>query len=392
MATGELSIVFGGDTSFGMDCGWMFRGVDGLLQSADLRFLQLEEPKLARETEAAGPDRTTAALAPLVGRADLLTLAGNHLYDLGEQGVRDTVDWCRANGIACCGAGSSLREAEAPAFAEKNGVRVGVLAWNAVGPRSCFAGEHKGGSAYIDFVRAYVPEEEQDPDRLENDVWSLKQPLTLSGSFRGRNFPEPASLERMAEQIRAAKEQCDVLIAYFHKGHVHRIAALGDYERLLSRLALDSGADAVVGTHSHVLHGVEVYKGKAIYHGLNNFIMWTPQLSPLYKGTVKDTATSRNAEWIAKRVERFGFVPDPEYPTYPFHPDSVHCACAKLIIREGKIAEYRLVPMLVEKDGAPCVHGCDEKGRATADYLRRITAEAGLNARLRWAGDELVVE
>ena len=48
--------------------------------------------------------------------------------------------------------------------------------------------------------------------------------------------------------------------------------------------------------------------------------------------------------------------------------------------------------MLVEKDGAPRVHGCDEKGRATADYLRRITAEAGLNARLRWAGDELVVE
>jgi poly-gamma-glutamate synthesis protein (capsule biosynthesis protein) len=157
-------------------------------------------------------------------------------------------------------------------------------------------------------------------------------------------------------------------------------------------MAVDNGADTVIGTHSHILHGLEMYKGRAIYHGLNNFIMYTPQLSPLYKGQVKDTATSHNAEWVKKRVERFGFVPDPEYPTYPFHPDSVHCACAKLIIREGKIAEYRLVPMLVEKDGAPCVHGCDEKGRATADYLRRITAEAGLNARLRWAGDELVVE
>ena len=120
--------------------------------------------------------------------------------------------------------------------------------------------------------------------------------------------------------------------------------------------------------------------------------MYTPQLSPLYKGQVKDTATSHNAEWVKKRVERFGFVPDPEYPTYPFHPDSVHCACARLVIRGGRIAEYRLVPMLVEKDGAPYVHGCDEKGRATADYLRRVTAEAGLNARLRWDGDELVIE
>ena len=154
---------------------------------------------------------------------------------------------------------------------------------------------------------------------------------------------------------------------------------------------MDSGADAVVGTHAHLLRGVELYKGKAIYHGLNNFVMWTPQLSPLYKGTVKDTAASRNAEWVSKRVERFGFVPDPAYPTYPFHPDSVHCACAKLLIRDGRVAEYRLIPMLVEKDGAPYVHGDDAKGRATLDYIRRITAEAGLNARYRWVGDEVQI-
>ena len=196
----------------------------------------------------------------------------------------------------------------------------------------------------------------------------------------------------MAAHIAGAKAECDVLIAYFHKGYVHQAARLGDYERLISHMAVDNGADTVIGTHSHLLHGVELYKGRAIYHGLNNFIMYTPQLSPLYKGQVKDTATSHNAEWVKKRVERFGFVPDPEYPTYPFHPDSVHCACAKLVIRGGRIAAYRLVPMLVEKDGAPRVHGCDEKGRATADYLRRITAEAGLNARLRWDGDELMIE
>ena len=120
--------------------------------------------------------------------------------------------------------------------------------------------------------------------------------------------------------------------------------------------------------------------------------MYTPQLSPLFKGRVKDTVTSHNAEWMKKRVERFGFVPDPAYPTYPFHPDSVFCVCAKLVVRGGKLAEYRLVPMLVEKDGAPYVHGNDEKGRATADYLRRITAEAGLRSTLRWDRDELVVE
>lgn len=392
MGKGALDLVFGGDTSIGMNCEWMFRGVDPLLRSADLRMLQLEEPFVARETETAGPDRTTAALAPLRGRADLVTLSGNHFYDLGEAGVADTLAWCRENGIACCGGGRDLAEAERPAFAEKNGLRVGVLAWNAVGPKLSFAAEGRGGTAYVDFHRVYVPLEPEDPGRQENDVWALKDPIRKEGEFRGLNLPDPASLDRMAAHIAAAKAECDVLIAYFHKGYVHRPAEVGDWERLLSHMAVDNGADCVVGTHSHVLHGLEVYKGRVIYHGLNNFIMYTPQLSPLYKGEVKDTATSHNAEWVRKRVERFGFVPDPDYPTYPFHPDSLHCACARLLIREGGIAEYRLVPMYVEKDGAPYVHGNDGKGRATADYLRRITAEAGLNARLRWDGDELVVE
>ena len=389
---GDLTLVFGGDTSIGVNCGWMFRGVDALLESADFRMVQLEEPFVAHETEAAGPDRTTAALAPLRGRVDLVTLAGNHFYDLGEDGVRDTLAWCREAGIACCGGGRNLAEAEKPAFLEKQGLRVGVLAWNAVGPKLSFASQTRGGTSYVNFTRAYVPLEEEDPGRLEHDVWALKNPLRLEGDCWGRNFPDPASLDRTAAQVAAAKEQCDVLIAYFHKGYVHRVAEVADWERLLSHMAIDNGADCVVGTHSHVLHGLELYKGRAIYHGLNNFIMYTPQLSPQYKGQVKDTATSHNAEWAAKRVERFGFVPDPEYPTYPFHPDSVYCACAKLILRDGKVAEYRLVPMVVEKDGAPYVHGNDEKGQAAADYLRRITAEAGLNARLRWEGEELVVE
>jgi len=392
MSTRDLSLVFGGDTSIGVNCEWMFRGADPLLASADLRMAQLEEPFVAEETEAAGPDRTTAALAPIRGRFDLLTLSGNHFYDLGEQGVADTLDWCAASGIACCGGGRDLAEAERPAFIEKNGVRVGVLARNAVGPKLSFASETRGGTAYVNFTRAYTPLEEADPGRLENDIWSLKKPLRLEGEFMGGNYPDPESLDRLAARVAAAKAECDVLIAYFHKGYVHRVAEVADWERLISHMAVDNGADCVIGTHSHILHGLETYKGRVIYHGLNNFIMYTPQLSPLYKGEVKDTATSHNAEWVAKRVERFGFVPDPDYPTYPFHPDSVHCACAKLVIRDGRIAEYRIIPMLVEKDGAPYVHGNDEKGRATVDYLRRVTAEAGLNARLRWDGDEVVIE
>ena len=35
MTKGELTLVFGGDTSIGVNCEWMFRGVDPLLASSD---------------------------------------------------------------------------------------------------------------------------------------------------------------------------------------------------------------------------------------------------------------------------------------------------------------------------------------------------------------------
>ena len=36
--------------------------------------------------------------------------------------------------------------------------------------------------------------------------------------------------------------------------------------------AIEAGADVVSSSHSHILHGIEIYKGKTIFHGLNNFI------------------------------------------------------------------------------------------------------------------------
>lgn len=67
---------------------------------------------------------------PLIGRFDLLPLAGNHFYDYGEQGVADNLDWCRDNGIACCGGGRNLPEARKPALLVKDEVKIGVLGSN----------------------------------------------------------------------------------------------------------------------------------------------------------------------------------------------------------------------------------------------------------------------
>ena len=48
---------------------------------------------------------------------------------------------------------------------------------------------------------------------------------------------------------------------------------VAQYEPELGRAAIDAGADLVLGHHQHILKGIEVYRGKVIFHGLANFVM-----------------------------------------------------------------------------------------------------------------------
>ena len=393
------TLIFGGDFSIPssdpvLTPAKLCEGISGLLDSADFRMFQLEEAYLKTPLSNSVEGNLVKSLDPIKDRVDLVTLSGNHFYDFKESGVQDTIAWCEENGIAHAGGGMNEAEARKPAFVEKGGVRVGVLAYNAVGGKQQFAGPDQAGTAPINFFRAYTPVEalsweKQREEKQEFDNWRFKEPIHFDADFMGENYVDPSALIKMAEEVRAAKAQCDVLIVYFHKGYVHRPVLVADWERLISHIAIDNGADAVMGSHSHVSHGFELYRGKAIYHGLNNFVMYTPQLRSDYKGKVH--GDSHNAEWVKQRVARFGFVPDPEYPTYPFQPESIYSPAAKLVIEDGKIVSYRVVLMLTEKSGIPYVHGQDKVGQEIFDYLQRITAEAGLNAKLSWDGDEAVL-
>lgn len=399
MSDSQLSLLFGGDFSVGKDSATYLEGVNDLLDSADVRMFQLEEPYTKELLESAGPYKVTSVLDPIIGKVDLVTLSGNHFYDYGEIGVHDTIEWCHDNGIVCVGGGSTAEEARQPGFFEKDGVRIGVLAWNVIGSKYTFATPNRGGTNGLQFTRAWVPESQLDQTtkqlRIEFDTHSLKEPVEFSEKFWGHNYLEPSALLQMADDIRAAKAQCDVLIAYYHMGYVHQPVIVNDWERLIAHMAIDAGADAVTASHSHVAHGVEVYRDAPIFYGLNNFVMWVPQLSPNFKGKIPGDKDSGNEEWIKARVKRFGFVPDPEYPTYPFHPESVYCPVAKFIIEKdadgAHIAQTRMVLMKTEKSGIPYVHGQDEAGRETLNYMQSITQKAGLNAVFDWDGDEVIV-
>jgi len=84
-------------------------------------------------------------------------------------------------------------------------------------------------------------------------------------------FPVYKDMEAMLEDIRKAKSIADIVILSFHWGIHHMQFTLADYQTPVAHAAIDAGADIILGTHPHILKGIEVYKGKVIFYSLGNF-------------------------------------------------------------------------------------------------------------------------
>ena len=60
---------------------------------------------------------------------DVVSLANNHVWDMGEAGLRNTMRQLDELGIRYCGAGMNIEEATRPVVLQKEGVSVAILAY-----------------------------------------------------------------------------------------------------------------------------------------------------------------------------------------------------------------------------------------------------------------------
>lgn len=359
MAVGDIVLQYGDPDSF-------FEPSAPVLRSADLAIGQIEVPH-TEETHVAGITVPSPPAAPddlgAMARAgfDVGTVAGNHAYDLGTRGVLDTIAHAERFGIATTGTGADLEAAERPAVAERGGVRIGVLSFNCVGPRESWATSRKAGSAYVKVLTHY------DLDDL--NPGNPPQIYT---------FCDRRSLSRMTEAIAAAKEELDVVVVALHKGYGHTPARIDDYEYEVARAAIDAGADAVVGHHPHIMRGVEMYRGRAIFHGLGNFVTVTDALTPS-----EDSDSEELKAWAKRRVEMYGFAPDPDMPGYPFHPESRNTAIAVLDV-DGGAVRPALIPCWIDGEARPVPLTSPDAGADVVSYIEDISRRAGLGTRFQW--------
>ncbi|MBI2957926.1 MAG: CapA family protein, partial [Chloroflexi bacterium] len=190
---------------------------------------------------------------------DVMSFACNHAMDYGWEAFYDTLDALKKNNIGVAGAGKNIEEARKPVILERNGTRIGFLAYLSI--------------VYPGLVaRADVPG--CAPLRASHALQQMHMspgvpPLVITELFHGDR-------QAMEEDIARLRPQVDVLVVSMHCGVTSVPATIAMYQKEAAYAAIDCGADLVLQHHAHILKGVEEYKGKAIFYSLGNFALEHP--------------------------------------------------------------------------------------------------------------------
>jgi hypothetical protein len=367
------------------NAGELFDSTRSILRGADITFGQLESNLSLRGTQQLHMGLGSIA-HPRVGDAladagfNVMSFASNHSLDYSEKALIDTLDKMQTNQIEVIGAGRNIVEARRPAIFERKNTRVGFLAYCSVVPKGFAAGEHKSGVAPVRASTAY-----------EQADWQPGTPPRIIT----RAFPD--DLEAMVKDIQSLRPQVDVLVVSMHWGvhFVPSIIAMYQYE--VGHAAVDAGADLIIGTHAHILKGIEVYKGKVIFFSLCNFCMDLPIAGPAAKAMAD--AMQRPAITDVKidsrnycRIGHYAWEVDPEYPTYAFPADSRKSILVKCRIKDKKIRSVSFWPLWISKNGQPTpLSQTDPRSEEVLNYMKWLCRDQRLNTEFAREGDEIRV-
>jgi len=244
-----VTIAFAGDVHFtdrteGLlaDPGTAFGPISSALSAADIAMVNLEtaitdrgveEPK---EFHFRAPPAALDALA--AAGVDITTLANNHAVDYGPLGLEDTLAAAAASPIPIVGIGPDAATAYAPYRFQVRGIGISIFGVSQV------------------------------PDRTY-------QRWTATDSGPGIATTEDQN--RLIDGVAQASAAGDVVVVYLHWGIERDACPTEEMTSLATDLAA-AGADAIVGSHAHLLLGSGYLDmpGSTAYvsYGLGNFVWW----------------------------------------------------------------------------------------------------------------------
>ena len=203
--------------------GYFFKNVIPVLANDDLTIANLETT-FTTANQKANKSHQDAAFwfkadpsyvqILLKGSVEAANLANNHSFDYLQQGYQDTINCLEKKGISHFGYDKKT-------IYSVKGIDIGMLGYNALGAVE------------------------------EGVAW-------------------PSLWQNVLTDIKGLKDSCDLVIVSFHWG-IEKSSQVTKEQVDLAHLAIDSGADLVLGHHPHVIQKLEKYRGKYILYSLGNF-------------------------------------------------------------------------------------------------------------------------
>ncbi len=331
----------------------------GLIEQSDVSVANVEAPFTDQGHPA---DKTVAMKSPPetakeLGRIGLnvAAVANNHAMDFGIDGMRQNKKLLAEAGVHCVGTGENIDEAMQPAFVESNGLKLGFLSFSSTLPIGTSAAANRPGMAPIRVETSYL---------LDSSICE-EQPGTAP-YVSTRVIDE--ELERAVGVVKAAKAQCDSLIIALHWGVPEGWATpaqgwLADYQQPLGHALIDAGADVLTGSHPHVTHGIEIYKGKPILYCLGNFAS-----QYFAKGRVVE---------IARPIGGFKFDPGGfDLSRYEKVPEHGKAFAARIGLQKNKVNAVEIMPYILDHQGEP-QYGSESDQASILDRVENFSLQFG---------------
>ena len=261
----------------------------GLPQDYETSLGQPSLSRAERPGNTSGPHAVDASVMAFLSDLgfNLMSLANNHAWDLGDCGVAETREAAAALGVTFAGTGANVSSATAPAYLDVEGVR---RAW----------------------VAATTSKDERSLIyQAINGVWTGRQD----------------DWDRNLAAVQEAASHSDFVIFYHHfqidedefaevlpgdstnDGHLW-VEDVPGWQTEFARAVLDAGASMYLAHGHRAFDGIEIYKGKPLirqlgglaYQGLSPVIGNYDQHRP-WEGLLAELAIRNGA------VERIEFTP-----------------------------------------------------------------------------------
>jgi poly-gamma-glutamate capsule biosynthesis protein CapA/YwtB (metallophosphatase superfamily) len=165
-----------------------------------------------------------------IANISVVNVANNHILDFDYEGLLETLTVLDDGGIAHVGAGLNAAHARKPVILNKKGIAIGIIGYT-----------------------------DNEPD------WraGIDHP--------GTNYIKIGSIEQVRMDIKALRNQVDVVVVSIHWGPNKQERPSQEFINFAHAM-IDAGVDIIHGHSAHSVQGIEIYNNRLIMYDTGDFV------------------------------------------------------------------------------------------------------------------------